>query len=420
MNDYKDIIKGIKTIIKPAFSSFILIYCIVYLTLKFYKVSNLDISFWNKASLFNGITAIIITVFCTLIYYLLTHRKITKRDYEKTSLTTKNIVLIWLIGTFLYLTIISILGNIIPIKYAIIIALFGVVNSVIISYGIKYIVARQNKSITNIVFIIIYIVNIILLPALFLESLEFLGKNFGGLFQYNSSKSIGVNLVRGVVIFGSYFLLLTLSIHIYFIYEINRNQKQNLKQIGITASLKYQQLKAQLSPHFLFNNISVLTGLIEENQEKAIQFSEKLSHVYRYFLNQENTDLVLLKEELVFAKEYLKLLQVRFENAIIFTDETDGFSNYYILPMALQQVFENIIKHNEISIESPMDIEMTFEKNYLVIKNSKYPKDSTGKGENTGLENIINRYAFFTDEKVIIINNKHYYTIKLPLLKAED
>ena len=413
-NSTKGIIPLLKSIIKPASLSFVLIYIIVYVTMSFLKERDVSISFWNVTSLFNAITAVVITVFVILIYYLTINKSLTETNYVKASLSTKNIVLIWLIGTVLYLSIVSILSRRMPaISYTMVIILFGVFATLIATFGLKYAICKQNKSIAKTIVIIVYFINLILFPLLYLEF-------SGNLFQYNSSLSIWVKTIRGVVLFGGYFLLLTLSVHIYFIYKINMNQKQNLKQIGIAASLKYQQLKAQLSPHFLFNNISVLTGLIEEDQERAIQFSEKLSHVYRYFLNHENQDLVLLKDELVFAKEYLELLQVRFENAITFTNKTKGFSEYYILPLALQQVFENVIKHNEVSMESLMSIEMAIEENYLVVKNNKNPKGDVGEGKQTGLENIINRYVFFTDEKVIIINDKHYYTIKLPLLKTED
>ena len=112
-------------------------------------------------------------------------------------------------------------------------------------------------------------------------------------------------------------------------------EKLNLKQIGLEASLKYQQLKSQISPHFLFNNISVLTGLIEENQEKAVKFSEDLSKVYRYFLDQEKQNLVTLKDEMSFANKYIDLLKVRFESALIFNNNVNETETLYILPMAL-------------------------------------------------------------------------------------
>ncbi|MDO5975636.1 sensor histidine kinase [Flavivirga jejuensis] len=411
MNEYKELRRIIKTIIKPACLSFIAIYIIFYLTITFYKTDHTPIPFWNKGSLFNGITAIILLVFSSLIYYLIVNKNDRKRTNKNISLSVTTSMFIWLIISVLYVLIVSVLkGYSLPINYMLSVTISGVCAAVFMFLVIRF---KYNK---RVVVVLAYLINILLLPLLFYVLLRPFAFD---LSKYFPSFSL-VFYIRSVIMEGSYFLFITLTIHSYFIFKENKKQKQNLKQIGVTASLKYRQLKAQLSPHFLFNNISVLTGLIEEDQERAIQFSEKLSHVYRYFLNQENQDLVLLKDELVFAKEYLELLQVRFENAMTFTDRTEDFSEYYILPMALQQVFENVIKHNEISMESYICIEMVIEGDYLVVKNNKNPKEDVGKGKQTGLKNIINRYAFFTDEKVMIINDEQYYTIKLPLLKIEN
>jgi LytS/YehU family sensor histidine kinase len=226
-------------------------------------------------------------------------------------------------------------------------------------------------------------------------------------------------LVSGVTILGAYFLFLTLFIHFYQFYESTRNEQENLKQIVLTASLKYQQLKAQLSPHFLFNNISVLTALIEEDQKKAIKFSEGLSSIYRYFLAQEKQDVVKLKEELAFADEYLNLLKVRYENALTYSSPGQVEDDQYILPLVLQQVFENVVKHNEISMEKPLNITISIKDHYLIISHQINPKITKQKTGQTGVMNITNRYLYFTDEEVILDENAQHYTIKLPILNMQ-
>lgn len=282
----------------------------------------------------------------------------------------------------------------------------GLLIALISFLSFSFVFREEKKSKSKI--ILIYIFTTLIMPVLML----LFGPNF----------SSDLFLMKFKVIFSvisPYFLMLTLAIHTYFIYLINKQEKQNLKQIGVEASLKYQQLKSQISPHFLFNNISVLTGLIEEDQEKAIRFSEDLSKIYRYFLDQETQDLVTLKDELSFANKYIDLLKVRFENALVFNNKVYDTEAFYILPMALQQVFENVIKHNGLSEDNLMIVNITIENESLVISNSLLPKLAVKTAKPTGIGNIKNRYAYFTDEKVVVNKDNNQFTIKLPLLKPE-
>lgn len=120
-----------------------------------------------------------------------------------------------------------------------------------------------------------------------------------------------------------------------------------------------------------------------------------------------------------FANKYIDLLKVRFESALIFNNNVNETETLYILPMALQQVFENVIKHNELSIENPIIITFKNEDDYLIVSNTLHPKLSVETSNPTGIENIKNRYEYFTDEKVVIIKDDNLFTIKLPLLKPE-
>ena len=163
----------------------------------------------------------------------------------------------------------------------------------------------------------------------------------------------------------------------------------------------------------------MLTGLIEENQEKAVLFSENLAVIYRYFLDQEIKDLVTLKEELSFADTYLDLLKVRFENAIVVKNTINTTEHFYIIPMALQQILENIIKHNILSIEMPIEIDLSIEENYIVISNTRAPKAIFNANKPSGLDNIKQRYTYFTDKEIIIKEDEKQFTIKLPLLNPE-
>lgn len=212
--------------------------------------------------------------------------------------------------------------------------------------------------------------------------------------------------------------MIILCVQISYLTEINKQEKNTLKQQSLESQLNYQQLKNQLSPHFLFNNINVLTSLIEENQKKAIVFSENLSHIYRYFLEQEKQDVVLVKDEIAFAKAYLALLKDRFEIGLSFSINIDeDVKGKYIVSTILQQVLENVVKHNEINENNPVEVTILSEGNFIIIKNNKNPKLLTPNNSNKGIKNIKRRLAFFTDEKVVIINSEKLYSIKLPILE---
>ena len=166
----------------------------------------------------------------------------------------------------------------------------------------------------------------------------------------------------------------------------------------------------------MFNNINVLTSLIEENPKKAISFSENLSDIYRYFLEQEKQDVVLVKDELEFAKNYLELIKSRFEIGFTYKINIDEKVNQrYIVSTILQQVLENVIKHNIINKHSLIEVKISSKENYLFVENNKNLKPENSKSTKKGIKNIKSRITFFTDEKVIIEDNKSHFIIKLPI-----
>ena len=222
-----------------------------------------------------------------------------------------------------------------------------------------------------------------------------------------------------IVLFGPYYLFIISVVHIYFLKLVSKAQKEELTKQTIESQLSYQQLKNQLSPHFLFNNINVLTSLIEENPLKAIRFSENLSDIYRFFLEQEKQDVVLVKDEIKFAKSYLKLLKDRFEVGFNFyINIEESINNKYVVSTVLQQVLENVIKHNTINEMNIVNVKITSNENYLIIKNNKKPKLKTVSDSKRGIKNIIKRIEFFTNKKVVIEDAESHFIIKLPILET--
>ena len=144
---------------------------------------------------------------------------------------------------------------------------------------------------------------------------------------------------------------------IYYYRHTQESKVKEQKIIAGTASAKFDALKNQLDPHFLFNSLNVLTSLIEENPEAATRFTTSLSKVYRYVLEQKNKDLVTLEEELKFANLYMLLIKMRFEDSIVFSVPQE-LSNpeAKVVPLSLQLLLENAVKHNMVTPEKKLHI----------------------------------------------------------------
>jgi len=227
----------------------------------------------------------------------------------------------------------------------------------------------------------------------------------------NNSKSY---FVFGITIT----FIASLLFHIFYFYKaLNEKKVKESQIVAKTESAKFESLKNQLDPHFLFNSLNVLTSLISENPLQAEKFTTKLSKVYRYVLEQKGKDLTALEEELNFAKSYMQLLQMRFEDGIKFSIP-NSISNpdLKIVPLSLQLLLENAVKHNVITSEIPLEIRIYEENGFLVIENRINPKSSLEKSTKIGLKNIIQRYDLVTNTKVEIINNNKIFKVRLPLL----
>ena len=220
-------------------------------------------------------------------------------------------------------------------------------------------------------------------------------------------------------------LWVTLAAVIVFhvIYFYNKYQKTRVKESQIVAKnqmAKFESLKNQLDPHFLFNSLNVLTSLIGENPQKAEKFTTRLSKVYRYVLEQKDKDLTSLDEELKFANSYMQLLQMRFEDAIEYhVPEAASNPELKIIPLSLQLLLENAVKHNVITSREPLRINIYEDGGYLVVENSHNPKASLEKSTKVGLKNIQQRYDLVSSSKVQIESNKKYFKVTLPLLSQK-
>ncbi len=241
------------------------------------------------------------------------------------------------------------------------------------------------------------------------------------IFNYDLSV-LGKEKVIYSILFG---VVISLGVATFFhakgfMLEWKKSVKQETTQheiVAKTETAKFETLKSQIDPHFLFNSLNVLTSLIGENPNQAEKFTTKLSKIYRYVLEQRNKELIPLEEELKFARTYMELLQMRFEDAVKFNIPVEvSNSDLKIVPLSLQLLLENAVKHNVVSSTKPLEINIFEEDGFLQIQNNINPKETIGKSTKVGLRNIADRYGLITSRNVEITNNNKIFTVSLPLL----
>jgi two-component system LytT family sensor kinase len=191
-------------------------------------------------------------------------------------------------------------------------------------------------------------------------------------------------------------------------------------------ALEYEALKSQVNPHFLFNSLNALTSLVTKDQEASVKFIKKLSDVYRYVLESKERQLVKLSDELKFVESYIYLQKIRFEDSLTVDIRVKSLDNH-VIPISLQMLVENAIKHNSILNDSPLHISISEIDDYLIVENN-LQKRRTVKGETTetdknvklGLENLKSQYSHFANKPVIIEETKGKFIVKLPLIHKDE
>jgi hypothetical protein len=222
---------------------------------------------------------------------------------------------------------------------------------------------------------------------------------------------------------SSLIIAIIISLIFYAIWYYKYRQETKVKEqkiIAGTASAKFDALKNQLDPHFLFNSLNVLTSLIEEDPRQAQKFTTSLSKVYRYVLEQKNKDLVSVEEELQFAKTYVKLLRMRFEDSIhLEIPEHSNNPEAKIVPLSLQLLLENAVKHNVVTSSKPLHIKVYEDNGMLVVDNNRQEKQVVKKSSGVGLQNIRQRYGILTERQVEIVKSETDFSVKLPVLTEQ-
>lgn len=201
--------------------------------------------------------------------------------------------------------------------------------------------------------------------------------------------------------------------------RLEEERNRLLEEARQTLAVRYEALRSQLGPHFLFNNLNTLLALIEENPRQAAVFTENLARVYRHVLQTAGLVLVPLGEELAFARSCLNMAQRRFEGKLVWDCRAgEDLLDRLLPPLSLQVLLENALKHNIISTKQPLQIIIEPSgKDRLAVRNTWRPKPAAPEGTGRGLANLVQRYALVTDQPVDIEQAAGWFSVIIPLLE---
>ncbi|MEM9886883.1 MAG: histidine kinase [Bacteroidota bacterium] len=182
------------------------------------------------------------------------------------------------------------------------------------------------------------------------------------------------------------------------------------------TAAQYESLQNQVNPHFLFNSLNVLSTLVYKDQDLAAKFIKQLSVVYRYVLQVKDQQIVSLATELEALEAYIFLIQLRFPKGLQIENQLPKSEDVQVLPLSLQMLLENAIKHNSIGSNAPLKICLSMTKDYIQVKNNLQRKNNQQNSMGVGLDNIKKRYQYLSSQDILIEESKHFFIVKLPII----
>ncbi len=245
------------------------------------------------------------------------------------------------------------------------------------------------------------------------------------IFHYVILEMKGISMFNPAKLCVTYTIVINLLFHL--LNTISVIEKDNIEKAIESAELKkmnamaeLQAVKSQINPHFLFNNLNVLSSLVLQEKEDANKFIEEFSKMYQYILQTQEVELVPLKKELEFVETYAYLLKKRFPNSLeIIINVAKDKEDFNIVPISLQILIENAIKHNVVSKSRPLVVEICSNgADVLIIKNNMQQKMVKEISSRIGLQNIDKRYEMITGKNIEVKDDSENFVVKLPLIKT--
>jgi LytS/YehU family sensor histidine kinase len=237
-------------------------------------------------------------------------------------------------------------------------------------------------------------------------------------FSLEETKSYLQWIILSVIIA---FVIIGVNIGDYLIVNWKNSllKASELNRAVIEAEL--QSLKLQLDPHFVFNNLSVLSELILQNQKLGYEYAENFTRIYRYMLINSKKDFISLSDELTFLNAYIFLIKQRMGEGVVFEINIDHkHMQQYVLPLTLQLLVENALKHNKTQKGKPLLIRISAKgDSVLVVENTLFPLESIIDTSGIGLSNIVRRYSLLSRQMPIIERDDCVFRVEIPLINLD-
>jgi two-component system LytT family sensor kinase len=222
----------------------------------------------------------------------------------------------------------------------------------------------------------------------------------------------------GVVLF---YVTVTLGIYEggYLWKQWQQTIREKEKLVELEWQAKYDLLKAQINPHFLFNSLNSLSSLIADDPQQAEKFTDEMSKVYRYLLRTNNQELVTLATELQFIRSYCRLLSTRYGAGFRVNIQVPDQYQHYLLPsLTLQLLVENAVKHNTVLKDHPLTVTILVnEQEKLLVQNNRQKKSIMVPSHGIGLSNINSKFKLLKQEGIVVQENDEHFTVLVPLIK---
>lgn len=224
----------------------------------------------------------------------------------------------------------------------------------------------------------------------------------------------------GYVFFSVYVVVAGAYLSYYYLRQASRAEVERSREEQAAADARMKLLMQQFTPHFLFNNLNVLSALIASDPDQAGQFVTRLARLYRFQTQHKDKANVSLTEELEFVRDYVDLMNVRFSGAyqLKFHITEHGDEARRVLPGAVQTLVENAIKHNQASPETPLDIDIYLRGDSLTVHNPIRARRRPVPSTHTGLMNLRQRYRSHAGRDVVVEQSANYFSVTLPLLES--
>ena len=256
-----------------------------------------------------------------------------------------------------------------------------------------------------------------LLTTLFLALFfYFLGNYMYSLIQEGMTNAI-LSLSYGATLSLSVGLFVCCIVFFYATWQQAIEREQKLREENLRY--RYRTLKTQINPHFLFNSLNTLSEMVYTDAGKADNYIQKLAGIYRFILDNEETDLLLLNEELAFVEHYFSLQKERYGDKIELVVSVENPDKFKIIPISLQILIENALKHNSSSKEKPLKITVSADNGYLIVSNNIQKKNILSDSSGTGLLNLKERVKLIMNKEMLISQTNGQFIVELPLIAIE-